>query len=231
MHVTRGKRKAMKIIPSRFQSILILALSVSLLAACVETEATRPGWESSSGKYRTARYACEDRIRDKIHSDRRKVDRVEFDEVREWRGSGDRVRVQGEGRFHHRKKGWQHFEFNCSYDAYRERITSASYWKTSSPGGYGGRGGYANEQPRDTQESRNACRGAVRNRIRSGHPNARSIHWRDASLKVDPVNGNRTRYSGKGEYVGGKGHRRTFGFRCVYDFIDHRVVKTKVEVR
>jgi len=138
------------------------------------------------------------------------------------------ARVRGEGRFRHKKKGWQHFDFNCSYDAYEDRIVSASYRKTSSSGGYGGSGSYGNERPRDTQESRSACRNAVRDRIRSKHPNARSIHWRDASLK-DPVKGNRTRYSGKGEYVGGKGKHRTFGFRCIYDFIDHRVVKTKVE--
>ena len=218
----------MKMKYRKLPGIATFALSTLMLASCVENESTRPGWQESSSEYRTARYACENRIRDKIYADRSRVDRVEFERADAWRSGGERVKVKGEGRFRHRDKGWRPFEFDCSYDAYDDRITNASYRKRYS--GSGGSGDFDNEQPRDTWESRNACRNAVRERVRNKNPNAHDIHWRENSLQVSRENRNRTRYSGKGGFVGGRGKKRSFDFHCTYDFIDRRVIQAKAKV-
>ncbi len=215
----------MKIVRMNLPGIAAIALSTLMLTSCVETESTRPGWQESSSEYRAARHACENRIREKIYAGRRRVDRVEFERADAWHSGGERIKVRGEGRFRHRDKGWQPFEFNCSYDTYDDQITNASYRKRYS--GSGGSGDFDNERPRDTRESRNACRYAVHERVRRKNPNARDIHWRENTLQVRRVNRNRTRYSGKGGFVGGKGKKRAFDFQCTYDFVDRRVIQAK----
>ncbi|WP_456371938.1 hypothetical protein [Thiolapillus sp.] len=119
--------------------ILMLALIVA--GGCVEADSSRPDWESSRG-YSEAKNACQNRIRDKIHQDRRKVEKVRFGETDAWREEGARIRVRGEGRFLHRKNGWKSFKFKCKYRLDRRRIMSASYHKTEKGGGYGGSGSY-----------------------------------------------------------------------------------------
>ena len=118
----------MKIVRMNLLGIAAIALSTLMLASCVETESTRPGWQESSSEYRAARYACENRIRDKIHADRSRVDRVEFERADAWRSGGERVKVQGEGRFRHRDKGWRPFEFDrCPpWRAKRRRVVPGS---------------------------------------------------------------------------------------------------------
>ena len=201
----------------------VLVLALMVIGGCVETDSTRPDWGGSHGGYWAARTACQDRIRDRIHRDRPKVERVRFGETEAWRGAGDRVRVRGEGRFLHRRNGWKDFHFKCEYSLDRDRILSASYRKEEN--GYGGGGGASGDW-----RSRNACKKALSQRITDRHPNATAIGWLEHTLRTERLSGNRLRYAGKGKYRGGKGKRRSFDFQCVYDSRGNRVTRLRVDI-
>ena len=196
---------------------LMTTLLLAMLASAHAEQPDQNWWGNDRQNYRAAKYACKSAIREKVWSDHSpRVRKVEFHgAIDTYRESRDRTGVRGKGRFLNRKQRWKEFDFNCVYSNSRDRIVSASYRKDDDDWDDDG---YA------TRESRSACVRSVQREVKRRRPNASRIHWIDRTVRASRESRSRVRYAGSGDYIGGRGNKRSFDFECVYDLRNHDVV-------
>jgi hypothetical protein len=171
------------------------------------TPSSKDYGRDSIGK--TAKQSCKSEIRDQIRSDRRNVQKVKFNgnTIETLNTSRREITVNGQGHLLTGRNHWVKFDFHCIYNHHNDRVTRASYLKTSNNW----------NQPDDNQETRQACKREIDNRILDNHGSASHIKFDDGGLRRWQESVAEVGLSGHGRFIGGKGRNRHFEFSCLYN--------------
>lgn len=214
-------------VKSVFSSALLFGIVVLLSTA--HGSSYYPPSSGSGGYNRAIKHACKDQVRERIWSDHRYIQKVEFtnDSFRIRRESNAKSRVVGKGRFLNRKQRWKTFDFNCVYSHPQDRITSATYKKISNDWS----GGQDWNRPDYDYDGRRACRHEIDRKILRNHESASQIHWNERSVRQWQKSSSETAYRGTGQFIGGRGRTRYFEFQCVYNHRRDDVNNAWINVR
>lgn len=212
-------KKIMKKIKSGYQ-LMLFVMSVMIISSAHGESYYYPSNSGNSNK--VIRHACRDRIRENIWSDHRYIQKVEFTRgsFNFWRQSKNKTGMKGRGKFLNRKSRWKEFSFTCSYNHRRDEVVNARYTKSNSDSSH----------PGYNYDARRACKHEIDRKVLNQHESASRIRWDERSVTERRESRHETSFSGSGNFIGGRGKYREYGFKCIYDRNQDDVRKAWVEV-